>query len=110
MTQNYFDELAQIGIVVSPVELENILLKNKEIENVAIIAIKSEEYDEIPLAFVKLVNGSNLNAHEIRKYVDDQVNDFKKLRGGVRIIDSFPLTVMKKINKKELKKMISNSI
>ena len=108
--QKYFNDLAQIGVIVSPTELENILLKNKEIENAAVIAIKSEEYDEIPLAFVKLVNGSNLSPEDIQKFVDDQVNYYKKLRGGVRLIDTFPLTVLKKINKKELKKMITNSI
>ena len=95
---------------MSPIELENILLKNKEIENAAVIAIKSEEYDEIPLAFVKLVNGSNLSPEDIQQFVDDQVNYYKKLRGGVRIIDAFPLTVLKKINKKELKKMVPDSI
>ena len=92
---------------MSPAELEHILLQNKKIENAAVIGIKDEERDEIPMAFVTLVKGSTLTEKQIQDWCDSRVNYFKKLRGGVRIIDKFPLTPLKKINKMELKRMIT---
>ena len=92
--------------MVSPAELEHILIQNKEIENAAVIGIKDEERDEIPMAFVTLIKGATLKEKQIQDWCDSRVNYYKKLRGGVRIIDRFPLTPLKKISKTELKKLI----
>ncbi|CAG2110323.1 unnamed protein product, partial [Medioppia subpectinata] len=106
-----FKEIIKVeGYVVSPAELEHILLQNKKIENAAVIGIKDEERDEIPMAFVTLVKGSQLTEKQIQDWVDSRVNYYKKLRGGVRIIDQFPLTPLKKINKTELKRMIPQEL
>ena len=91
---------------MSPAELEHILLQNKKIENAAVIGIKDEERDEVPMAFVTLVKGAQLSEKQIQEWVDSRVNYYKKMRGGVKIIDTFPLTPLKKINKTELKKMV----
>ena len=86
--------------------MEHILLQNKKIENAAVIGIKDEERDEVPMAFVTLVKGAQLSEKQIQEWVDSRVNYYKKMRGGVKIIDTFPLTPLKKINKTELKKMV----
>ena len=102
-----FKEIIKVeGYVVSPAELEHILLQNKKIENVTVIGVKDEERDEVPMAFVTLVKGAVLSEEQIQEWVDSRVNYYKKLRGGVKIIDKFPLTPLKKINKTELKKLV----
>jgi 4-coumarate--CoA ligase len=53
---------------VSPEELEEILLKNPKIKDVAVVGLPDEEAGQLPLAFV--VKNSDVNLSE------EQVQDF----------------------------------
>ena len=90
---------------VMPAELEGILMTHPDVQNAAVIGVRHETFSEVPFAFVTLTNGSTVSEQTLIEYVDSRVNHYKKLRGGLKILDSFPLTPLKKINKTELKKM-----
>ena len=88
-----------------PAELEGILMTHPDVQNAAVIGAKHEEYKEVPRAFVTLTKGSTVSEQTLIDYVNSKVSDLKRLRGGLTILDSFPMTPFKKINKPELKKM-----
>ncbi|CAG2106600.1 unnamed protein product [Medioppia subpectinata] len=92
--------------IVTPAEIENVLLTHRDVINAAVFGVRDEDRGEVPMAFVTLAQGSTVSAQEIVDYVDSRVNYYKKLRGGVRILDSMPMTSLKKINRAELKKLI----
>ncbi|CAG2179365.1 unnamed protein product, partial [Oppiella nova] len=94
--------------IVMPAEIENILLTHNDVVNAAVFGVKDEERGEVPMAFVTLVNGVTVEPQELIDYVDSRVNYYKKLRGGIRVLDAFPLTSLKKINRGVLKKMLYN--
>ena len=90
-----------------PAEIENILLTHKDVVNAAVFGVKDEERGEVPMAFITRANGATVTPQELIDYVDSRVNYYKKLRGGIRVLDAFPLTSLKKINRGVLKKMLS---
>ncbi|CAG2109652.1 unnamed protein product [Medioppia subpectinata] len=92
--------------IVTPAEIENVLLTHRDVINAAVFGVRDEDRGEVPMAFVTLAQGSTVSAQEIVDYVDSRVNYYKKLRGGVRILNSMPMTSLKKINRAELKKLI----
>ena len=95
-------------MILSPAELENILLTHESVENAAVIGIKDEDSDEIPMAFVSLKNGFTVTEDILQEYVDSRVNDFKKLRGGVKILDKLPTTgPQNKMDKNKLRQLLS---
>lgn len=100
------------GWHVSPVLLESILLKHPAIQTAAVIGIPHVEDNEHPMALVELKNDANIyvSEEEIQKFVDDEVDDNKKLRSGVRIVKNIPLTSAGKVKRYDLKLTILSSI
>ena len=95
---------------VYPSELEEILMTHSDVENAAVIGVKHVIHNEVPFAFVTLIKGSTVSEQTLIDYVDSRVNYYKKLRGGLKILDAFPMTALRKINKAELRKMMTNSL
>ena len=97
------------GIVVSPQELENILLTHESVEKAAVIGVRDEDSDEIPMAFVSLNKGMTASEQQLLDYVNEHVNYFKKLRGGVKVLEHLPLLKngLNKIDKIKLKNIYS---
>ena len=91
--------------------MENILLTHESVENAAVIGIKDQEFDEIPMAFVSLKNGFTVTEDILQEYVDSRVNDYKKLKAGVKILNKIPTVgTLNKIDKKKLRLLYANGI
>lgn len=74
-------------------------IKHPKISDCAVIGVYSkEEATELVTAFVSVkeeyTNPEDAEQlkEEIREYVDSQVVDSRRLRGGVYLVDSFPRT------------------
>ncbi len=99
------------GLQVAPAELEDIVLTHPAVLDAAVIGIWNEaEVTEVPMAFiVKRPNvttpDSELSA-SVAAHVAKVVSGYKKLRGGVRIIDAIPKGPSGKILRRELKDLI----
>ncbi|XP_077977727.1 uncharacterized protein LOC144433294 [Glandiceps talaboti] len=90
------------GLQVAPAELEAVLISHPEIQDAGVIGIQDEEAGEIPKAFV-VTKSKKLSTEEIYKFVEGKVAPFKKLRGGVEIVDEIPKSQSGKILRKLLK-------
>lgn len=79
---------------VAPAELEGLLLGHKYVADVAVIGVYSNEVaSELPRAYVVLqgdVRASRNVAGDISKWLNEQVAQHKRLRGGIRFVDVIP--------------------
>lgn len=65
------------GENISSIEIENVLYRHKDIEEVAVIAIPDEKWGEVPCAFVKLHDFSSLIEQDIIDYSREHLAHFK---------------------------------
>ncbi|KAL4895011.1 hypothetical protein BDV59DRAFT_200269 [Aspergillus ambiguus] len=97
------------GFQVAPSELENIIIRHPLVREAAVIGVwDDQQATELPRAFVALKKPAQQNAtadvhKSISNFVADQVSNYKRLRGGVVIIDALPKNPTGKVMKKELK-------
>lgn len=99
------------GVSVALKELEQILMANKDVSEAAVIGVKDTERGESPMAFVTLVDGSDVTEEQLVAYVNDRVNDHKKLTdNALRVLDTMPKTHTGKVRKGELYSLATNLI
>lgn len=95
------------GFQIPPAELEGYLVGHDKIDDVAVIGINDvAQATEVPRAYVVLKEGvpqSEQTAKEIISWIDAKVAHHKKMRGGIRFIDSIPKSVAGKILRRVLK-------
>lgn len=65
------------GENISSIEVEEALFRHHEIEDAAVVAKPDEKWGEVPCAFVKLVEGSELDEKAIIAYCRDNMAHFK---------------------------------
>ncbi|XP_050072522.1 probable 4-coumarate--CoA ligase 3 [Anopheles maculipalpis] len=95
---------------VSPSDLESIIQKIEGVKQVCVIGIPSPDgATDLPMAVVELKTGSALQPEDIVRLVDEQVTDFKRLRGGVRFVEKFPMTPSGKVVRRLVKKMVNEA-
>nr|GAT57814.1 AMP binding protein [Mycena chlorophos] len=97
------------GYQVPPAELEGILLTHPNIADAAVIALMSEkEATELPRAYIVPADLSKVASkaafeREVAKWMETKVAYYKRLRGGVVIIDQIPKSGAGKILRRELR-------
>ncbi len=97
------DDLLKVGgIFVSPIEVENCLLKHSAVAEAAVIGWKDEAGLEKPKAFVVLKPGARATAEDLQAHVKERLAPYKYPR-VVQFIDALPKTDRGKIDRKKLK-------
>ena len=96
------------GEKVSPVEIENIIYKLKEIKEVAVVGIPDEVMGEAIVAFVTTYENSTIDQNTILRECTAHLESFM-IPKSVVIIDAMPKSTNGKIDKKELtQRFLSN--
>ncbi|CAH8383144.1 unnamed protein product [Eruca vesicaria subsp. sativa] len=90
------------GYQVAPAELEALLISHPYIEDAAVVAMKDEIADEVPVAYVVRSEGSQLTEDDVKSYVNKQVVHYKRIK-MVFFIEAIPKAVSGKILRKELR-------
>lgn len=93
-------------------ELESVLLQHPCVQEAAAIGIwNSAEETEVPRAYV-VIDNSKIPALDIssalEEFVEGKVSNYKRLRGGVLIVDALPRNSNGKVLKKRLFEMVRN--
>lgn len=103
MSNNQFIE----GFQVAPAELEDKLLGNENVADVAVIGVWDDAlHTEVPRAYIVPTPGVEANedlAKRISDWLAGEVAPPKKLRGGVRFVDVIPKSPSGKILRRLLK-------
>ena len=92
------DMVIRGGENVYPREIEEFLYRHPKVQDVQVIGVPDEKYGEELCAWIKLRDGADANADEIKAFCKDQIAHFKVPR-YVRFVDEFPMTVTGKIQK-----------
>ncbi|KAG7582793.1 AMP-dependent synthetase/ligase [Arabidopsis suecica] len=90
------------GYQVAPAELEALLISHPDIDDAAVVAMKDEVADEVPVAFVVRSEGSQLTEDDVKSYVNKQVVHYKRIK-MVFFIEAIPKAVSGKILRKDLR-------
>ncbi|KAF5295897.1 hypothetical protein FQR65_LT10385 [Abscondita terminalis] len=96
-----------LNIHISPAEIETVILDLEPIETAIVIGCPHETEINHPMAVIKLKpNSKKITAEEIVKHVENNLENKNWLRGGVKFVDTIPMTVTGKVNRTMLKKLV----
>ncbi|XP_076043780.1 uncharacterized protein LOC143026880 [Oratosquilla oratoria] len=91
------------GFQVAPAELEGLLLTHPCVKDAALVGLPDEEAGELPFAFVVKQEEAQIDEDGIKEWVAERVAPHKKLRGGVRFVESIPKSPSGKILRRVLR-------
>jgi nonribosomal peptide synthetase DhbF len=86
------------GFRVEPGEVEVVLARHPEVDQVAVIAREDRPGEKLLVAYVVLVAGERTDAAALRKYLAEHLPDYM-VPAAVIILDSLPLTLNGKLNR-----------
>jgi fatty-acyl-CoA synthase len=100
------DVIISGGENISSIELEDTLFDHPAVGNVAVIPAPSDEWGEVPKAFVVPANGDvdapGVDAEELIAFTRERLAGFKSLR-RVEFVETLPTTATGKVQKYELR-------
>jgi long-chain acyl-CoA synthetase len=105
ITDRIKDMVIKGGYNIYPSEIEGYLVSHPAIQEVAIIGIPHEKYGEDLMAFVVLKPGQTLSEEGLIGYAQSRITPFK-CPSRVKILEALPKTLVGKVQKKELRKMV----
>jgi acyl-coenzyme A synthetase/AMP-(fatty) acid ligase len=100
---------------VSPVELENYLLRNPIVADATVVPVPSESSGELPMAFIvksSAYKGADdkILKDELNFYMNETFSQHKRLAGGIEFVDSLPKSAAGKTQRKILKEWAKASV
>ncbi|EGG15061.1 4-coumarate-CoA ligase [Cavenderia fasciculata] len=109
ITDRFKELIKYKGFQVPPAELEGTLLQHPLIIDCAVIGVPDETCGELPRAYVVIKPNSQISPSEIQQWLEPKVAHYKRLRGGVVLIDVIPKSAAGKILRKDLKSKFLSS-
>lgn len=86
-----------------PAELEQVLREHPNVLEAAVIGVPHDMYGEVPRAFVVKKTASDVTEEELHAFVDERLAEYKRLRGGIKFVDSVPKNATGKLLRRQLK-------
>jgi acyl-CoA synthetase (AMP-forming)/AMP-acid ligase II len=95
------DMIMQGGSRAYPIDIEEVLLKNTEVKEAAVIGVEDERLGQKIVAFVCKKPGSELETSDLYKWCMANLED-RKVPKEIFIVDSIPRNAIGKISKADL--------
>jgi len=95
------------GYKISALEIEDILLKNSNIKECAVVGVPDNKWGEI-IAAALVIREKNTNIDEIQEWCSDYLSDYKIPR-IIKLLDELPKNAMGKIKKPKLRNIFIKS-
>jgi fatty-acyl-CoA synthase len=92
------DMLIRGGENIFPREIEDFLYTNPKIEQVEVIGVPDPKYGEEVCAWIKLREGEQATADEIRAFCKGKIAHFK-IPKFIKFVEEFPMTITGKVQK-----------
>ncbi|KAI5795113.1 hypothetical protein EDC01DRAFT_654116 [Geopyxis carbonaria] len=101
------------GFQVAPAELEGKLMGHEKVADAAVIGVYEEEIaSEVPRAYIVPNPGVERGGleKELTDWIEGRVAHYKRLRGGIKFVDSIPKSASGKILRRLLKEQAKNEV
>merc|ERR1712123_120937 len=89
-----------------PNELEEIILSHEGVEDASVFGKPEASVQELVTAVVVKKNDYSVSQQDLEKLVEEKVEDYKTLRGGVHFVEKIPRNPQGKILRKSLAKLL----
>ncbi|CAH0547553.1 unnamed protein product [Brassicogethes aeneus] len=89
--------------------IEEIVIKHPAVKSAAVFGYPHPIDQNHVTAVVVLEENAQATSEEIRNFVDSKVEDYKRLRGGIKIVKELPLTPTGKIKSRDLKALVDQN-
>ena len=89
-----------------PNELEALIMQHEGVKDAAVFGKPEPSVQELVTALVVKSDPTDVTEDDLKKLVDEQVDDHKKLRGGVYFVNKIPRNPQGKILRKNLLQLI----
>jgi acyl-CoA synthetase (AMP-forming)/AMP-acid ligase II len=109
LTDRAKDVIKSGGEWISSVELENCLVGHPDVVEAAVVGVPDERWQERPLAVIVAKEGSDIKAHELRKYLTDKVVRWW-LPERWTFVDEIPRTSVGKYDKKTIRSRYADNV
>jgi len=93
------------GMNVYPREIEEYLYLYEGVDAAAVIGIPDKHSGEVPVAFIKIKEGSKVDLNDLREYLKKKLASFK-IPKHIYIKDDLPMTATGKVLKRKLKEVV----
>jgi len=103
------DMIIRGGENIYPREIEDFLYTHPAISDVQVIGVPDDRYGEEVMAWVKLVDGQQLDEEELRAFCQGRIAHYKVPR-YVKFVDAFPMTVTGKIQKFKMRETATQEL
>ncbi len=103
------DMIIRGGENIYPAEVEGILLRHAAIAEAQVVGVRDRIMGEEVVAFIRLRDGANVSAEDIRAWSRTNMSRFKVPK-HVRFVDAFPTTASGKVRKVELRDAIAREL
>ena len=90
------------GFQVAPAELEAVLVGHPKIADAGVIGVPDDEAGEVPLAFVRPVDGETVTLDEVQAHLSGKLATYKQVR-QIEIVDEIPKSASGKILRRLLR-------
>jgi len=97
------DVIIYKGINIYPKEIEKVINRFYGVKDSAIIGLKNEKDEEIPVAFIELEDEMQINIDKLKEHIKGFLADYKVPKKFI-IIDELPRTTTRKVLKNKLRK------
>jgi len=104
------------GFQVAPAELEELILHNEHVQDVAVVQIPDEVSGELPRAYVVLkpsADPKEVTEDYLKDWVKERVSPYKRINGGVKFVEQIPKSasgkILRRLLRDEVKKEFASS-
>merc|ERR1712072_887088 len=103
------DMIISGGVNIYPAQVEEVLHRHPDLEDVAVFGVPDEEYGERVHAALKPVGGRHVTAKAVLQWCEGKIGKFQLPRAADVSLhaEEFPRTEAGKLRKKELRSMIA---
>lgn len=91
------------GVKIYPRDIEDVLVRHPDVQEVAVFGVPHEKWGETPLAAVVLKHGCNATPAQLKEWINLRVSARYQRVSDVVIMDTFPRNAAGKTLKRELR-------
>ncbi|NYT63778.1 acyl--CoA ligase [Alcaligenaceae bacterium] len=100
------DMIISGGFNIYPSDIESELGQHDQVLEAAVVGMQSDDWGEVPVAFVVLKAGAELQATDLMAWVNARVGKMQRIK-SLHLLDSLPRSSIGKVLKKDLQQLSS---